>query len=63
MITLLLAIFLGYLGIHRIYVGKWITGAIWFLTGGLAGIGWIVDCVLIAVGSFKDKEGLTLTEW
>ena len=51
------------LGIHRIYVGKWVTGVIWFLTGGLAGIGWIADCVLILIGSFKDKEGMTLTEW
>ena len=63
LIALLLALFVGYLGIHRIYVGKWVTGVIWFLTGGLAGIGWIADCVLILIGSFKDKEGMTLTEW
>jgi len=37
----------GFLGAHRFYYGKQITGAIWFCTLGLLGIGWLVDLFLI----------------
>ena len=57
MVTLILAIFLGYLGIHRFYVGKIGTGVIWLCTFGLCGIGWLADIVLIVIGSFRDKYG------
>lgn len=63
LIALLLCFFLGVLGIHRFYVGKWGTGIIWLLTGGIAGIGVIVDFILVLLGSFKDKEGYKLLEW
>jgi hypothetical protein len=35
--------FLGFLGIHRIYMGKWISGVVYFLTLGLFGAGVIYD--------------------
>lgn len=38
---------LGFLGMHRFYYGKPITGTIWFFTGGLFLIGWIIDFFLI----------------
>ena len=38
---------LGFLGMHRFYFGKPITGTIWFFTGGLCLIGWIIDLFLI----------------
>ena len=38
---------LGWLGMHRFYYGKPITGTIWFFTGGLFLIGWIIDLFLI----------------
>ncbi|HWQ93692.1 MAG TPA: TM2 domain-containing protein [Clostridia bacterium] len=38
---------LGFTGSHRFYYGRPVTGAIWFFTGGLLLIGWIVDLFLI----------------
>jgi TM2 domain-containing membrane protein YozV len=37
----------GALGFHRFYLGRWVTGLIWFLTGGLFMIGAIIDLFLI----------------
>jgi len=39
----LLLVFLGVFGIHRFYMGKWLTGLVWMFTGGLFGIGWLYD--------------------
>src|SRR5579871_4754131 len=37
----------GFMGAHRFYYGRPVSGTIWFFTGGLLGIGWIVDLFLI----------------
>ncbi len=37
----------GFFGMHRFYYGKPISGVIWLFTGGLLGIGWIMDVFLI----------------
>lgn len=43
----ILLTFLGVAGIHRIYMGKWVTGILYFFTGGLFLIGWLYDfCTL-----------------
>lgn len=39
----ILLTFLGILGIHRFYMGKWLSGILYFVTGGLAGIGYVYD--------------------
>ena len=37
----------GFLGAHRFYFGRPISGTIYFLTLGLLGIGWLIDLFLI----------------
>lgn len=37
----------GFLGAHRFYYGKPVTGTLWFCTLGLLGIGWLIDLFLI----------------
>jgi TM2 domain-containing membrane protein YozV len=39
----ILLTFLGFFGIHRMYMGKWFTGIIYLFTGGLIGIGYLYD--------------------
>jgi TM2 domain-containing membrane protein YozV len=35
--------FLGLFGVHRMYIGKWVTGIIYLCTAGLLGIGYLYD--------------------
>ena len=35
--------FLGFFGVHRFYMGKWVTGIIYLCTMGLLGIGYLYD--------------------
>ncbi len=37
----------GFMGAHRFYYGRPVTGTIWFFTLGLFFIGWIIDLFLI----------------
>jgi len=37
----------GFMGAHRFYYGRPITGTIWFFTLGLFFIGWLIDLFLI----------------
>jgi len=39
----ILLTFLGLFGVHRMYMGKWLTGILYLLTGGLLGVGYIYD--------------------
>jgi TM2 domain-containing membrane protein YozV len=39
----ILLTFLGYFGVHRFYMGKWVTGIIWLCTGGLFLLGYLYD--------------------
>jgi TM2 domain-containing membrane protein YozV len=39
----ILLTFLGFFGIHRMYMGKWFTGIVYFFTGGLFFVGYLYD--------------------
>ncbi len=45
----------GFIGAHRFYYGRQITGVIWFFTLGLFFIGWIIDLFLIP-GMSRDAD-------
>lgn len=63
LVTLLLCVFLGWLGIHRFYVGKIGSGILYLLTLGVFGIGIIVDLIRLIVGNFTDKKGDFISNW
>jgi TM2 domain-containing membrane protein YozV len=61
--ALLLAIFLGGLGAHRLYVGKIGTAILQILTCfGFLGIWVLIDIIMIASGTFTDAEGRKLSK-
>lgn len=45
----------GFMGAHRFYFGKSVTGTIWFFTLGLLGVGWLIDLFLIP-GMERDAQ-------
>ncbi|MFH1238199.1 MAG: TM2 domain-containing protein [archaeon] len=63
LIALLLCFFLGWLGFHRFYVGKTVTGVLYLITLGFGGLGILIDFIMILVGSYTDKQGRFVQEW
>jgi TM2 domain-containing membrane protein YozV len=61
--ALLLCLLLPGLGIHRFYVGKIGTGILYLLTAGGLGIWYVIDLIMIIIGSFKDKSGAVVSRW
>jgi TM2 domain-containing membrane protein YozV len=57
LVTAVLCAFLGWFGVHRFYVGKILTGILYLLTGGIFGIGVIVDALLLLTDNFRDAQG------
>lgn len=59
----LLCFFLGWLGVHRFYVGKIGTGILMILTFGGLGIWTLIDFIFIVCSIFKDKNGNPIDLW
>ena len=62
-IALILAIFLGEIGAHYFYVGRYGKGILYLFTMGLFGFGWIIDIISICIGRFRDQYGNPLIQW
>ncbi|MCX5996329.1 MAG: TM2 domain-containing protein [Chloroflexi bacterium] len=54
-VALLLAIFLGWFGLDRFYIGRYKAGWLKLLTLGGLGIWWLLDIILIAAEYRKDR--------
>ena len=61
-VALILCLFGGMFGLHLFYVGRIGKGILYLFTCGLIGIGWIVDLIKIATGSFTDNTGAPLRQ-
>ena len=59
----LLCFFVGYLGVHRFYVGKIGSGIAMLVTFGGLGIWWLIDLIIIVCGAFTDAQGNKITLW
>jgi|TARA_B110000881_G_scaffold130784_1_gene115008 TM2 domain-containing membrane protein YozV len=57
MVTLILAILVGTLGIDRFYSGSIMLGVLKLVTFGGLGLWWLIDLIMLVTGSYKDGSG------
>lgn len=60
MINLLVTIFLGWLGVHKFIERKTGLGVVYLLTGGLFGIGWLIDVIIAFIKYTESTKSNTL---
>ena len=56
-ITLILAILVGSLGIDRFYTGSILLGVLKLVTLGGLGLWWLIDLIMLVTGNYKDGDG------
>ena len=56
-VAIVLCCLLGGLGIHRFYLGYYGMGVLYLLTGGLCGIGVIIDLIKLINGDLQPLGG------
>ena len=62
LVTLLLSIFVGSLGVDRFYLGYIGLGILKLITCGGFGIWWLIDLIMIAMGKMTDSNGQPLVK-
>eukprot|EP01118_Nematostelium_gracile_P014624 TRINITY_DN5749_c0_g1_i1.p1 TRINITY_DN5749_c0_g1~~TRINITY_DN5749_c0_g1_i1.p1 ORF type:complete len:197 (+),score=17.87 TRINITY_DN5749_c0_g1_i1:53-643(+) len=55
--TLIFALFLGWFGVDRFYLGHCCWGVFKLLTLGGLGVWWFVDLILLSIGSYGPNHG------
>jgi hypothetical protein len=61
LVALLLSVFVGTLGIDRMYVGHVGLGIVKLITCGGLGVWYLIDIILFATGKVTDSRGLPLS--
>jgi TM2 domain-containing membrane protein YozV len=56
-LTMFLAFFVGWLGIHRFYTGYIVIGVIQLLTLGGCGLWALIDVISLVLNKYKDADG------
>jgi TM2 domain-containing membrane protein YozV len=48
----------GFCGIHRFYLNRWLTGFLWLFTFGLLGFGQLIDLFIIPTMVWEENASL-----
>jgi hypothetical protein len=63
LVAQLLAFFLGVFGAHRFYAGRTQSAIFMLFTLGGLGLWYVYDNIMIVAGSFRDADGLLVSDW
>lgn len=63
LIAIFFCMFFGWAGLHRFYVRKIGTGFLMLFTMGGFGMWYMFDLLMVALGAFRDYDGLRVTKW